>query len=64
MLSDFGSDIKVVCDGKKKTVLVDGFEVKGVKSVCVKEIEYGEFNEISITLYPKSFSIEDGEESK
>lgn len=64
MLSDFGSDIKVVCDGKKKTVLVDGFEVKGVKSVSVKEIEYGEFNEISITLYPKSFSIEDGEESK
>ena len=64
MLSDFGSDIKVVCDGKKKSVLIDGFEVNGVKSVSVKEIEYGEFQEISITLYPKSFSIEDGEESK
>lgn len=64
MLSDFGSNIKVVCDGKKKTVLIDGFEIKGVKSVQVKEIEYGELQEVSITLYPKSFVINDVEESK
>lgn len=64
MLSDFGSDIKVVCDGKKKTVLIDGFEVSGVKSVVVKDVEYGELQQISITLYPKSFSIENVEESK
>ncbi len=64
MLSDFGSNIKIVCDGKKKAVLIDGFEIKGVKSVQVKEIEYGELQEVSITLYPKSFVINGGEESK
>ncbi len=64
MLSDFGSNVKVVCDGKKKTVLIDGLEIKGVKSVQVKDIEYGEFQEVSITLYPKSFVISDVEESK